>query len=62
MLNCIGTMPDRDPVPRSRAPTCTTTARRLARGRKLGHVTVVADNAHSLDERIEAVRAAVDGR
>ena len=57
MLNCIGTMPDRDAVLAIPGAHLHDYGKAPRAGRKLGHVTVVADDPNDLDERIEAVRA-----
>jgi 5-(carboxyamino)imidazole ribonucleotide synthase len=57
MLNCIGTMPDRDTVLAIPGAYLHDYGKAPRAGRKLGHVTVLADDPNTRDERIEAVRA-----
>jgi 5-(carboxyamino)imidazole ribonucleotide synthase len=57
MLNCIGTMPDRDAVLAIPGAHLHDYGKAPRAGRKLGHVTVLADDPNTLDERIDAVRA-----
>ena len=57
MLNCIGTMPVRDAVLAIPGAHLHDYGKAPRAGRKLGHVTVLADDASTLDERIEAVSA-----
>jgi 5-(carboxyamino)imidazole ribonucleotide synthase len=57
MLNCIGTMPDRDAVLAIPGAHLHDYGKARRTGRKLGHVTVLADDGNALNERIEAVSA-----
>jgi 5-(carboxyamino)imidazole ribonucleotide synthase len=59
MLNCIGTMPDRDAVLAIPGAHLHDYGKAPRAGRKLGHVTVLADDANALSERVEAVLATI---
>jgi len=59
MVNCIGTMPDRDAVLRVPGAHLHDYAKLARAGRKLGHVTVTAPDAHTLAPRLAEVEALV---
>jgi 5-(carboxyamino)imidazole ribonucleotide synthase len=60
MLNCIGTMPARTAVLALPGAHLHDYGKAPRAGRKLGHVTVIADDANELNTRVEAVRATFD--
>ena len=55
MVNCIGTMPERAAVLAIPGAHLHDYGKAPRAGRKLGHVTVVADDPNDLDTRVEAV-------
>ena len=57
MVNCIGTMPERAAVLAIPGAHLHDYGKSPRAGRKLGHVTVVADDPNDLHARVEAVRA-----
>ncbi|MET0920227.1 MAG: ATP-grasp domain-containing protein, partial [Acidimicrobiia bacterium] len=59
MLNCVGTMPDTNAVLAVPGAHLHDYGKSPRAGRKLGHVTVVADNAHDLDARLAALTPAL---
>jgi 5-(carboxyamino)imidazole ribonucleotide synthase len=59
MVNCIGVMPSRDAVLAVAGAHLHDYGKEPRRGRKLGHVTVTADDDAELDARLDAVRAVV---
>jgi 5-(carboxyamino)imidazole ribonucleotide synthase len=61
MVNCIGTMPDRDAVLRIPGAHLYDYGKAARAGRKLGHVTVTASDADQLTPRLARVRALCDG-
>jgi 5-(carboxyamino)imidazole ribonucleotide synthase len=56
MVNCIGVMPSRDAVLAVPGAHLHDYGKEPRRGRKLGHVTVVADDDAELDARLDSVR------
>jgi len=56
MVNCIGTMPDRDAVLRVPGAHLHDYGKQPRVDRKLGHVTIVAADAVTLDERLAELR------
>jgi 5-(carboxyamino)imidazole ribonucleotide synthase len=62
MVNCIGTMPDAAAVSRVEGAYLHDYEKSPRAGRKLGHVTVVADTPEARDERLHAVKEIVDPR
>ncbi|MSO79413.1 MAG: 5-(carboxyamino)imidazole ribonucleotide synthase [Acidimicrobiia bacterium] len=60
MVNCIGTMPDADAVASVEGAYLHDYLKAPRSGRKLGHVTVVADTPDARDERLHAVKEVVD--
>src|SRR4029077_13484324 len=61
MVNCIGTMPDRDAVLRIPGAHLYDYGKAERAGRKLGHVTVTASDTEELTARLARVRALCDG-
>ena len=61
MVNCIGTMPDRDAVLRTPGAHLYDYGKTARAGRKLGHVTVTASDAEELIPRLARVRELCDG-
>jgi 5-(carboxyamino)imidazole ribonucleotide synthase len=61
MVNCIGTMPDRDQVLAVPGAHLYDYGKSARPGRKLGHVTVTAPDVDTRDERLARVRALVAG-
>jgi 5-(carboxyamino)imidazole ribonucleotide synthase len=61
MVNCIGRMPDRDAVLRVPGAHLHDYGKHPRPGRKVGHVTVTADDPATLAERLGAVTALCDG-
>ncbi len=61
MVNCIGTMPDRDEVLRIPGAHLHDYGKEPRPGRKLGHVTVTAPDAATRDTRLAEVVALCDG-
>jgi 5-(carboxyamino)imidazole ribonucleotide synthase len=59
MVNCIGVMPSRDAVLAVPGAHLHDYGKEPRRGRKLGHVTVVANDDAELDTRLAAVRSLV---
>jgi 5-(carboxyamino)imidazole ribonucleotide synthase len=59
MVNCIGVMPSRDAVLAVPGAHLHDYGKAPRRGRKLGHVTVVADDDDELARRVDAVRKVV---
>jgi 5-(carboxyamino)imidazole ribonucleotide synthase len=59
MLNCIGTMPDRDAVLGIPGAHWHDYGKSPRPGRKLGHITVTAADTGTLDERVAQVQALV---
>jgi len=57
MVNCIGAMPSRDAVLAIPGAHLHDYGKSPRRGRKLGHVTVVADGEHELATGLDAVKA-----
>ena len=57
MLNCIGTMPDREAVLAIPGAHLHDYGKAPRPGRKLGHVTVTGDDPSDLIERVDAVQA-----
>jgi 5-(carboxyamino)imidazole ribonucleotide synthase len=57
MVNCIGTLPDRRAVLTLPGAHLHDYAKTARRGRKVGHVTVVAGDDSTLDDRLARVRA-----
>ena len=55
MVNCIGTMPDAAAVARVTGAVLHDYVKQPREGRKLGHVTVVANSAKERDDRLRAV-------
>jgi 5-(carboxyamino)imidazole ribonucleotide synthase len=62
MVNCIGTVPDADAVRSIDGAFLHDYLKAPRAGRKLGHVTVVADTPATRDERLLAVKEIVDPR
>jgi 5-(carboxyamino)imidazole ribonucleotide synthase len=60
MVNCIGTMPDADAVRSVEDAYLHDYLKTPRAGRKLGHVTVVADTPDARDVRLHAVKEIVD--
>jgi 5-(carboxyamino)imidazole ribonucleotide synthase len=60
MVNCIGTMPDADTVHSVNGAHLHDYLKTPRPGRKLGHVTVVADTPDARDEQLHAVKEIVD--
>jgi 5-(carboxyamino)imidazole ribonucleotide synthase len=60
MLNCIGTMPDADRVLRVPGAHLHDYGKEPRERRKLGHVTVTAPDAATLEERVRAVQSLCD--
>ena len=60
MLNCIGTMPDREAVLAIPGAHFHDYGKAPRPGRKLGHVTITAPHPAALTERVEAVRLTLD--
>ena len=60
MVNCIGTMPDREAVLRVRGAHLHDYCKSQRPGRKLGHVTVTAPDVVTLDARLDHVLAAIN--
>jgi 5-(carboxyamino)imidazole ribonucleotide synthase len=61
MVNCIGTMPDRDAVLAITGTHLYDYGKEPRPGRKLGHVTVLAPDPAELEARLARVVAVVDG-
>ena len=61
MVNCIGTMPDRDAVLRIPGAHLHDYAKTARPGRKLGHVTVTAPDPGELEARLARVVELCDG-
>jgi 5-(carboxyamino)imidazole ribonucleotide synthase len=61
MLNCIGTMPDRDAVLGIPGAHWHDYGKSPRPGRKLGHITVTAPDAGTLEDRVAQVQALVSG-
>jgi 5-(carboxyamino)imidazole ribonucleotide synthase len=59
MLNCIGTMPDREAVLAVPGAHLHDYGKAPRPGRKLGHVTVTGDDPTDVAERVEAVQASL---
>jgi 5-(carboxyamino)imidazole ribonucleotide synthase len=59
MVNCIGAMPDNDAVLAIEGAHLHDYAKAPRAGRKVGHVTVTADDPAGLAERVDRVRAVV---
>jgi 5-(carboxyamino)imidazole ribonucleotide synthase len=57
MVNCIGTMPDRDAVLRVPGAHLHDYGKEPRPGRKLGHVTVTAPDARTLEERLAQLQS-----
>jgi 5-(carboxyamino)imidazole ribonucleotide synthase len=62
MVNCIGTLPDRDAVLRVPGAHLHDYGKSPRPGRKLGHITVTAANDADLAERLPLVLATIDDR
>ena len=60
MVNCIGTMPDRDAVLAIRGTHLYDYAKAPRPGRKLGHVTVLAPDPAELEARLARVVEVVE--
>jgi 5-(carboxyamino)imidazole ribonucleotide synthase len=60
MVNCIGVMPSRDAVLAIAGAHLHDYGKAPRLGRKLGHVTVTADDDEELEVRLDAVRAVID--
>jgi 5-(carboxyamino)imidazole ribonucleotide synthase len=60
MVNCIGTMPDRDAVLRTPGAHLHDYGKTARPGRKLGHVTVTASDAEHLEAPLARVRELCD--
>ncbi|HEY5171462.1 MAG TPA: ATP-grasp domain-containing protein, partial [Acidimicrobiia bacterium] len=61
MVNCIGAMPDRDPLLRVPGAHLHDYGKPARPGRKLGHVTVIAPDVRQLEARLASVRELCDG-
>jgi 5-(carboxyamino)imidazole ribonucleotide synthase len=61
MVNCIGTMPDRDALLRTPGAHLHDYGKSARPGRKLGHVTVTAPDHERLEARLARVRELCDG-
>lgn len=61
MVNCIGTMPDRDAVLATPGAHLHDYGKAERPGRKLGHVTVTAPDVDELELRLDRLRALGDG-
>ena len=62
MVNCVGTMPERDAVLAIPGAHLHDYGKQARPGRKLGHVTVTAADETTLDERLACVEAIVGPR
>jgi 5-(carboxyamino)imidazole ribonucleotide synthase len=60
MVNCIGTMPDADAVRAVDGAFLHDYLKAPRAGRKLGHVTVIADTPDARDQKLHAVKKIVD--
>jgi 5-(carboxyamino)imidazole ribonucleotide synthase len=60
MVNCIGVMPARDAVLAIAGAHLHDYGKVPRLERKLGHVTVTADDDEELEARLDAVRAVID--
>ncbi|HAN32344.1 MAG TPA: 5-(carboxyamino)imidazole ribonucleotide synthase [Myxococcales bacterium] len=60
MLNCIGQMPDRDELAAIPGVCIHDYAKSPKPGRKVGHVTVLAENIEELQDRLSRARAIVE--
>jgi 5-(carboxyamino)imidazole ribonucleotide synthase len=61
MVNCIGAMPDRDPILRTPGAHLHDYGKSARPGRKVGHVTVTAPDAEQLEARLAPVLELCDG-
>jgi 5-(carboxyamino)imidazole ribonucleotide synthase len=59
MLNCIGVMPSRDAVLAIAGAHLHDYGKAPRPGRKLGHVTVTADDDEELSARLDALRQVI---
>lgn len=59
MLNCIGALPDPDAIVAVPGATLHAYGKVPRQGRKVGHVTVVADDAGTRNERVNELRALI---
>jgi len=57
MLNCVGALPDPDAIASVPGATLHDYGKAVRRGRKVGHVTIVADDAVIRDERVNELGA-----
>jgi len=60
MVNCVGALPDPEPILAVAGAHLHDYRKAPRPGRKVGHVTVTADSVEERDRRLEAVRAVVD--